>query len=63
MAETVSIELTLEEINLLIKYLDCDVCAKHGCLNKRAKSCEDCRIPQLADVIFERLTHAKNELI
>ena len=44
MAETANIELNIDEINLLIKYLDCDVCAHHGCLDKKATDCGCCKI-------------------
>ena len=62
MAETANIELNIDEINLLIKYLDCDVCAHHGCLDKKATDCGCCKIIPMSDQIFEKLRLAKFKL-
>ena len=62
MAKTANIELNIEEINLLIKYLDCDVCAYHGCLDKEAENCNSCKITTMDTQIFEKLRLAKHKL-
>ena len=62
MTETANIELNLEEINLIIKYLDCDVCAEKGCLDKEAENCECCKISPMTDRVFEKLRFAKYKL-
>ena len=62
MAETANIELNIDEINLLIKYLDCDVCAEKGCLDKEAEDCGCCKIVPTTDQIYEKLRLAKFKL-
>ena len=56
MAETANIELNIDEIYLLIKYLDCDVCAEKGCLDKEAEPCSraaECRTLSMWEKLYD----------
>ena len=58
-SEIYNVELTKDEINLLLQYLDVDVCASKGCIDKDAESCENCKVMLLSSQMVKKLKAIK----
>ena len=58
-SEIYNVELTKDEINLLLQYLDVDVCASKGCIDKDAESCENCKVMLLSAQMVKKLKAIK----
>lgn len=59
MIEKVTVELTKDEVALILKYLNVDICAYYGCIDVEAEGCETCKITTITNTIFEKLKSAE----
>lgn len=55
MSEKVTVELTKDEVSLILKYLHMDICAECGCLDIEAEGCETCKITTITNTVLEKL--------
>lgn len=49
------IELTPDEVELLLTCLDNDICANKGCLDLDAKDCSSCKVTVLTEQLMKKL--------
>lgn len=62
MIKNVTVELTKDEVSLIMKYLHMDICAGCGCLDIEAEGCETCKITTITSNVLRKLESAECEL-
>lgn len=62
MIEKVTVELTKDEVSLILKYLNVDICAWCGCLDIEAEGCETCKITTITGDVLKKLKSVECEL-
>lgn len=50
-----NIDLTDEEIDVILIHLDTDICAEKGCLDYEADGCESCKITRVVAQLRKKL--------
>ena len=55
------IELNMDEINMLLKYLEADICAGYGFIDNKSEDCETCKVTTLSTTIYKRLKAVKRK--